>query len=256
MQDDNLFGVGNTFSGAVASPITKVEIEQAIDEINDAYPARKHFDLRTKERITKKLFGMKLKKNTSTLIVGPHSADFLPIVLTKLGIKVSTIDTDSSEIEAQIRRYKRFGLDDKISVFTSYNDIGNQNFDYVFMLAVMSYIVDTKDRVIEQFHRMIMQGILLNKTLPKYNEYLREKAKEMLHPIVKRLNPNGGFLFISDPSGVAETLPNPNLILEILGGELGFEVEKRPDIDVDDFSMHISHLDEFRTGGAYFIKHE
>ncbi|MBI4708181.1 MAG: M48 family metalloprotease, partial [Candidatus Omnitrophica bacterium] len=108
-------------NAASSAVITQQEIKDVIEDIN-RLSGRIIFKGEVREQISKKISSMGLLKGKSCLVVGPGLNDYLPVMLYKLGLQSSIIDTNEYAIQEQKKMFAKFGIDGRIDVFISYDD--------------------------------------------------------------------------------------------------------------------------------------
>ena len=246
----------------------KAEIRVIIDEINRT-SEEEIFDDEVKESIAEKVSTWGLAKERSVLVVGHSGNDYLPILLTKLGLRVSVIDLNKREVEEQNRLHRQFGLDKQIESFDSYEALGDRKYDYITALAVINDAINTLET-----DRLQQLAAISATATGEQREGLENvarsvfepKVKEFIRPILLHLNPDNGYFLVNKP-GVISTKINrqfPDLVVFVdkllvyldnvlpsLGDELGISFTPQPHIDVGNFTMHPSWFSELRVGAAY-----
>jgi hypothetical protein len=218
------------------------EIIRFIDEIN-VVAGEETFDLAEKNAIAHKVASWGLESGKSVLVAGHAGEDYLPVLLDKMGLKVSVIDIDAKAVKNQNALHRKFGLDKKIDSFISYEDLHNRKFDYITAFAVINIVAPmvTDDG---EMATMSTQA---------------EKVAMFIKPILALLNPDGGHIFINSPGAAgtekARILNDAIFVLDQLLPYLtvtfGFRLVPQPQIDITDFTMHPTWSNEGRYGFAY-----
>ncbi|MDD5085105.1 MAG: FHA domain-containing protein [Candidatus Omnitrophica bacterium] len=230
------------FEGSLGEKVTREEIStvvrQVAEVVNRDFPDPP-FSEEGIRKVVEKLSTMGLVKGKSFLVVGPAEEDSLPAALSKLGLKVSIIDTDAHSLKKQEEFLREFGLEKDIEVFSGYDKMAGRVFDYISVFAVL-------------------HGILTPSHL-KHEIKDREKIKENMLQILDHLNPEGGRILVNDYRSKAEKT-EARYLDEILSGYCaGKEVHfvPLPDVDVNDFSMYSDLyyvLKERRAGSAFELR--
>ncbi|MDO8536410.1 MAG: aminotransferase class V-fold PLP-dependent enzyme [Candidatus Omnitrophota bacterium] len=243
----------------VANPIldiTHEEVERVIDEINPKKWWRNVFNDKTKTAMIEKLSGMKLERGRSVLVVGPGGNDYLPVVLTKLGLKTYIIDTDLSQIKRQRLLYEKFGVAGQIGSYVSYEQLEDVSFDYIMAFGVINGPVDQyNDYLFQLAASSGLPGEMAKELRSSRYDHMLSSVAKILRPAVARLKKYGGRIFINAPSSKGDTFyPDMlSIILPKLSGESGKELEKIESIDVSDFTMNLDFLKDLSLGRAGMV---
>ncbi|MDP8299279.1 MAG: methyltransferase domain-containing protein [Candidatus Tantalella remota] len=182
------------------------EIEKAIDEINEG-PFGRTIDSHARLELSRKVYSMRLQKGKSFLVVGPGHGDGFSVLLTKLGLRVTVIDTDKAAIDTQIDVLKMFGIASQVEVTSSYEDISESSFDYVSMFAVLDNVLNpTRDDQLRSLIKAEMSGAAvgsgsgraINENMAKM--ICEKKVRNFIMPILQRLNTDDAYIFVNCPS--------------------------------------------------------
>jgi hypothetical protein len=248
----------------------RAEIAKIIDKINQV-SGKEMFDARKKDEIAEKVLSWCLVKGRSALVVGHSGGDYLPVLLAKLGLKVSVIDIDVSKAGEQENLHRQFGLDEEIESFTSYTALGDRRYDYIFVLAVINDAIDVLGRPdLQLFARISMNATA---EMHAYIERtikiaLEPSVRDFIRPILAHLNPENGYIFVNAPglltleahreypdlvNFVDKLLLSLDDLLPSLGDGLGIRFTRQLQMDVHDFGMHINPYwsNELRPGAVY-----
>jgi hypothetical protein len=246
----------------------KAEISTIIDGLNRALE-KKLFDNETKERIAEKVSTWELVKGRPVLVVGHSGSDYLPILLAKLGLKVSVIDIDPKRVKEQNGLHRQFGLEQEIESFESYADLRDRKFDYITVFAVINDAIDAIET-----DQLVQLGVLSTVAEGENRQRIEKLCKEIFElqirkfiiPILVHLNPDGGHILVNMPGMLSnellEKFPDDfstfgelvyylNSMMPSLCEELAVSFTSQPQMDVDDFSMHPTWLRETRVGIVY-----
>jgi len=252
---------------AAASPIVTItieEIENAIDDINRV-SEQILFGQDIKAKIVQKISHLGLIKGKNGLVVGGGKEDYLAILFAKLGLIVSVIDIDEGVRESQRRLYSQFKLQDEIVIYTTYKEIGDKIFDYIFLFAVLNEAVGT---LLEHVETQTALKLLMSFNVPihisegitdRLDSLLKINIGEIIKPILEHLDLSDGYIFINVPfSRNFGLLPNEQKELTLLDEVLKEIADERkanfklqPDMDISDLSMNTGHLFEKRAGSVY-----
>jgi len=222
-----------------AQIVTAHEIKTTIDAMESA--GELNFDeARIKQATIRKLASMRLVKGGKFLVVGPGDSDKLPILLARLGLKVSAIDTDERCAKAQKDIAKRFGLEGKVDVFASYSGLGEARFDYISVFGVLHVILGHTEQAFISRNEADLEGI---------EKPCEKKLADALELIINRLNA-GGYLFINLPAERSDDLRLACIksVVANIGEETGISLLIDSGIDIDNLSLTRSLQTEPRVG--------
>ena len=248
--------------------ITKDSVMQVIEEINQT-AKRRIFNDDQKAQIAQKIESMRLAKGRRILICGPASSDYLPVLLAKLGLQTSVIDTNPVEIRGLIDLMKAHHLNEALSVFTDYDDLGDRRFDYITMFGMLHYLYDPSadEKMKAYLDEIPFAGLSEKERLNREGrEYALSKMKDYLKPVVNHLN-HGGLILLNTPviypgdktmidAGInffRKELDLADEALGQLGRERGVTFTKQSNVNLTDFSMNEQFLNEKRIGIAYQV---
>ncbi|NQU96001.1 MAG: hypothetical protein HQ549_07245, partial [Candidatus Omnitrophica bacterium] len=253
----------------ISSPVvTRDEIAKVIDWINES-AGKTIFDDGWKARTVEKISNMGLVKGRRFLVVGPGSQDYLPIILTKLGLETSIIDIDLKAIAGQASLCRSFDVENKIDIFASYDSIRVQPFDYISVFAVVQDALRPERD--EELLRLLQKNLenIRGGIPPIWEEIDRHctgKMREMISPILEHLNPNGGHLFITNNKQhtAAEFRQDPSLTFDdgkelfyaeealvSIGLERGIHFNLQAQVDIDNLNTSTLSWAELRKGAVY-----
>jgi hexokinase len=248
--------------------VTEGEISAAIDWIN-----RREGDIFTPDKrreITAKVLSMALVKGRRFLVVGPGMQDYLPILLARLGIDTTTIDTNPAVADFMSRLAEKFSLTGMIKSVSDYDAIKGGKFDYISMFAVLNNIAPSSDPFITDNLNSIrglessfdMREADRGRKIDYYAGLIRQACEAYILPaleqITEQLNENGT-LFVNSPPfaasrEIASRIDYMDMLdsaLSTIGDGQGIRFARQDGVDVSGLSMVSAHLNEARDGAAY-----
>ena len=252
-----------------ATEIIESEVEDALTDINKKMQETV-FEQEYITKIARKISNMGLVRGRRVLVVGPADNDFMSVALARLGMKVSAIDIEASSVESQRRLNSRFNLENVINTVSSYDELGDEKFDYIIALGVINAIINPLlDKNIMRYVKIESAQRRFGMMHDAATRYCENKLLKFIATLIPHLNLKGGYLiFNADVSRIAveqcRIMPQsvPLLsryfyymgeALKIYGGssDLRF-IEQR--IDVDDVSLNQDFVGEERAGVVYKVE--
>ena len=272
---DNFTRMKNEERRKIEAQRQEKEIGLILEEINRT-EGKAVFTPEVKAQIAAKISTWQLERGKSVLVVGHSGNDYLPVVLEKMGLKVSAIDTYLQRVQEQNALHERFGLGKLIGSFASYDELGERKFDFITALAVINDAVDvTKEGNVSQLLQLQMMSALsgfkndLDQEIDDVaGRVYDQEIRDFMRPILAHLELNGGTILLNKPGderfmalfnrqskkqGFQGLLVYLDRLMPSLGQEMGLRFIPQPQIDVSDVTLHPTWFNEMnrRTGVAY-----
>jgi ADP-ribose pyrophosphatase YjhB (NUDIX family) len=226
--------------------VSRQDIGAVVNEVFDRKQVLTD-DAETRDRLIDQIHQFQLEAGRSVLVVGPGSQDFLPVVLARLGVNVSTIEPSARARQDQDALQKLFGVDADIRSLDSYDAIQGEQFDYVFMLGVLHNVM-TLEEYDESF-RILRER---PEYYPSFHARMQTLIRSFLKPVLAAVHAERGRLYISDIEEWMEAMPDIAPIIEQYE-DLGFQLISNPDIAIDDFSLFPGNFKEGRRGFVFDV---